>query len=93
MWGILNVPTSSHVPSDETYVGPRAFSEPETRAVRDLIARDRFSGAITYHSYSQLILYPWGYTEKPIPDSHDRELMIQLAADMQALIGDVHGVV
>jgi hypothetical protein len=32
MWGILNVPTSSHVPSDETYVGPRAFSEPETQA-------------------------------------------------------------
>ena len=93
MWGILNVPTSSHVPSDETYVGPRAFSEPETRAVRDLIACDRFSGVITYHSYSQLILYPWGYTEKPISDNHDRELMVQLAGDMQALIGDVHGVV
>jgi hypothetical protein len=91
--GNLNVPTSSHVPSDGTYVGPRAFSEPETRAIRDLIARDRFSGVITYHSYSQLILYPWGYTEKPIPDSQDRELMIQLAADMQALIGNVHGVV
>jgi carboxypeptidase T len=93
MWGILNVPTSSHVPSDETYVGPRAFSEPETQAVRDLIARERFLGVITYHSYSQLILYPWGYTENPVPDSHDRELMIQLAADMQALIQEVHGVV
>ena len=65
MWGILDVPTSSHVPSDETYVGPRAFSEPETQAVRDLVGCERFAGVITYHSYSQLILYPWGYTEKP----------------------------
>ena len=48
---------------------------------------------ITYHSYSQLILYPWGYTEKPIPDREDRELMIQLATEMQALIEDVHGAV
>jgi carboxypeptidase T len=93
MWGILNIPTSSHVPSDETYVGPRAFSEPETRAVRDLTATEHFAGVITYHSYSQLILYPWGYTDKPIPDARDRELMIGLAAEMQRLIGDVHGVV
>src|SRR5262249_57669375 len=41
MWGTLNVSTSSHVPSDETYVGPRAFSEPETPAVRDLIRQER----------------------------------------------------
>jgi carboxypeptidase T len=93
MWGILNIPTSSHVPSDETYVGPRAFSEPETKAVRDLVACERFAGVITYHSYSQLILYPWGYTERPVPDAADREWMIGLAAEMQALIQGVHGVV
>ena len=45
MWGTLNVSTSSHVPSDETYVGPHAFSEPETRTVRDLIARELFRGS------------------------------------------------
>jgi len=93
MWGVLDVPTSSHVPSDETYVGPRAFSEPETQAVRNLVAREHFSGVITYHSYSQLILYPWGYTERPVPDSHDRELMTGLAGEMQALIRGVHGTV
>jgi carboxypeptidase T len=93
MWGTLNVPTSSHVPSDETYVGPRAFSEPETQAVRDLVACERFVGVITYHSYSQLILYPWGYTERPVPDDTDRELMIGMAEEMQGLIQGVHGVV
>ena len=93
MWGTLNVPTSSHVPSDETYVGPRAFSEPETQAVRDLVACERFAGVVTYHSYSQLILYPWGYTERPVPDERDLELMVDLATEMQALIRGVHGVV
>ncbi len=91
MWGTLNVNTSSHVPSDETYVGPRAFSEPETRAMRDLIACERFRGVITYHSYSQLILYPWGYTNQPIHDANDREQMEELARRMQQLIRAVHG--
>jgi carboxypeptidase T len=91
MWGTLNINTSSHVPSDETYVGPRAFSEPETRAVRNLIATELFRGVITYHSYSQLILYPWGYTSEPIPDASDLSTMTKLAERMQQLIGEVHG--
>jgi len=90
MWGTLDIPTSSHVPSDDTYVGPRAFSEPETRAVRDLMGRELFRGVITYHSYSQLILYPWGFTESPIyPEDVDRT--VQLAHRMQEQIQDVHG--
>ena len=91
MWGTLNVSTSSHVPSDETYVGPRAFSEPETRAVRDVIARELFRAVITYHSYSQLILYPWGYTDDPIVDVGDRTRMADLATTMHTLIKGVHG--
>jgi carboxypeptidase T len=92
MWGSLNVNTSSHVPSDETYVGPCAFSEPETRAVRDLIGRELFSAIITYHSYSQLILYPWGYTNSPITIGADRTNMKALADQMQVDIAGVHGV-
>jgi carboxypeptidase T len=91
MWGTLNVSTSSHVPSDDTYVGPRAFSEPETRAVRDLVGRELFRGVITYHSFSQLILYPWGYTDRAIVDVDDRTRIVQLAGRMQTLIGGVHG--
>ena len=84
MWGVLNVNTSSHVPSDETYVGPRAFSEPETRAVRDLVARELFGGVLTYHSYSQLILYPWGYTSRPVEDETDLGTMRGLTEEMAA---------
>lgn len=90
MWGTLNINTSSHVPSDDTYVGPHAFSEPETRAVRDLIARELFRGILTYHSYSQLILYPWGYTSRPIADPVNHDNLVSLAERMQTLIRDVH---
>jgi carboxypeptidase T len=91
MWGVLDVPTSSHVPSDETYVGPRAFSEPETRAVRDLVARENFAGLITYHSFSQLVLYPWGYTSDNIADPVDFHVMNAIAQQMCNSILGVHG--
>ncbi len=91
MWGTLNANTSSHVPADETYVGPRAFSEPEVRAVRDLVAREHLGGVLTYHSYSQLLLYPWGYTTKRIQDQADFGDMRGLAEEMERLIGKVHG--
>ena len=91
MWGTLDVSTSSHVPSDETYVGPRAFSEPEVRAVRNLMAREEFGGVLTYHSYSQLILYPWGYTSEPVEDEADLREMRGLTEEMERLIRSVHG--
>jgi carboxypeptidase T len=93
MWGTLDVNTSSHVPRDETYVGPRAFSEPETQAVRNVVARELFRGVITYHSFSQLILYPWGYTDKPAPDAFAELKMAQVAKRMAQLIQGVHGTV
>ena len=91
MWGTLDISTSSRVPSDETYIGPRAFSEPEVRAVRDLVARERFGGVLSYHSYSQLILFPWGYTVEPIEDEADHSEMRGLAELMERLIREVHG--
>jgi carboxypeptidase T len=91
MWGTLNINTSSHVPTDETYVGPRAFSEPEVRAVRDLVARELFGGVLSYHSYSQLLLYPWGYTTKRLRDEVDFRDVRDLAEEMERLIRKVHG--
>ncbi len=46
----------------DTYRGPEAFSEPETQAVRDLALREKFQSALSFHSYSELVLWPWGYT-------------------------------
>ncbi len=91
MWGTLDISTSSHVPSDETYVGPRAFSEPEVRAVRNLVARQLFDGVLSYHSYSQLVLFPWGYTSEAIEDEADHAELRTLAERMETLIRGVHG--
>ena len=53
---------------DDTYRGPSAFSEPETRAVRDFVQGLHNPRALlSYHSYSELFLRPWGYTNADPP--------------------------
>lgn len=44
----------------QTYRGASAGSEPETQALMGLIAKVRPVFDISYHSYSQLVLYPMG---------------------------------
>jgi carboxypeptidase T len=46
----------------ETYRGLHAFSEPESAALRDLVKREQFALHIDFHTYGQLVLYPWSYT-------------------------------
>jgi murein tripeptide amidase MpaA len=54
---------NSTIPSDLTYRGPSAFSEPETQVIRDWTNSLPNLGAfMDLHSYSQLILAPQGYT-------------------------------
>lgn len=65
-WGMGGASPS---PDSDTYRGPEAFSEPEVRAVRDLGIRESFVSAISYHSYSELVLWPWGFTYDPAPDA------------------------
>jgi murein tripeptide amidase MpaA len=45
---------------DDTYHGPQAFSEPETRNVAWLVDRYPTRFLTDVHSFSELILYPWG---------------------------------
>ena len=45
-----------------------AFSEPEIAAVRDFCENHEFTYALNYHTYSNLLLYPWGWTEEPCED-------------------------
>ncbi|MFZ5981119.1 MAG: M14 family zinc carboxypeptidase, partial [Candidatus Zixiibacteriota bacterium] len=60
---------SSPYPSSETYRGTAAFSEPETQNIRDFIIAHNFIITIYYHSYSNLVLYPWGYDASPTLDN------------------------
>jgi len=67
MWGMDNNGSSPN-PSSETYRGPDAFSEPETQNIKQFVEDHEFMIALNYHSYSNLLLYPWGFTEDPCPD-------------------------
>lgn len=60
---------SSPNPGSVTYRGTGPFSEPETQMQRDFIMSREFVITITYHSYSNLIIWPWGYDYFITPDN------------------------
>ncbi|MEU7929791.1 M14 family zinc carboxypeptidase [Micromonospora sp. NPDC049801] len=65
-WGCCG--GSSGTTSSETYRGPSAFSAPETQALRNFVNSRVVGGVqqikanIDFHTYSQLVLWPYGYT-------------------------------
>jgi len=73
--------------SSPNYRGTHPFSEPETQAIGDLVLRSEFRTFLSYHSYAQLVIYPWGYTTLETPDHC---LLSGMAQDMAALIGAVN---
>lgn len=65
-WGGTGASTSQ---SNETYRGTAAFSEPETKGFRDWVTpRTNIAASLDIHSYSELLLWPWGYTGTLCPD-------------------------
>jgi carboxypeptidase T len=65
-WGCCG--GSSGSPSSETYRGPTAFSAPEAQVIRDFV-NSRVVGGVQqiratmdFHTYSELVLWPYGYT-------------------------------
>ena len=60
-----------------TYMGPSAFSAPETRTMRDFLAsrvvdgRQQIRTAITFHESGRLVMWPYGYTLRERPVGHD----------------------
>ena len=65
-WGCCG--GSSGSPSSSTYRGPSAFSAPEIQVVRNFVnsrvvgGRQQIRVSIDFHTYSELILWPYGYT-------------------------------
>eukprot|EP00834_Sanchytrium_tribonematis_P001731 NODE_44_length_33449_cov_1.575742.p31 type:complete len:149 gc:universal NODE_44_length_33449_cov_1.575742:26478-26032(-) len=64
-------------------MGTSAFSEPETKAIdqyfRSLCC---VSGAIDFHSYSQLILRPYGFSKADSPNEADFKVVSQKMSDV-----------
>ncbi len=73
-WGFDNEGSSPNG-NEETYRGASAFSEPETQAEKAFIESRNFVITLSYHSFSDLFLYPWGYAEIFTPDNEIFEAM------------------
>lgn len=86
---------SSRQPCSETFAGSKAFSEPETKAVNDFLRTSpaNFKASISFHSYGQYILYPWGYDRK-VPADHLEldKIAKEAAAAIKAVDGKVYTV-
>jgi len=79
---------ASTYPGADTYCGPKAFSEPESQAVKRFIeARKNLKTHISYHSYASEILYPWGGSEDDVPDARDKAVFEKVGAEMGKLTG------
>ncbi|MFI8435077.1 M14 family metallopeptidase [Streptomyces sp. NPDC079020] len=65
-WGCCGGSSSST--SSETYRGASAESAPETKVVADFVrsrvvgGKQQITAGIDFHTYSQLVLWPFGYT-------------------------------
>uniref|UniRef100_A0A914MH58 ShKT domain-containing protein n=1 Tax=Meloidogyne incognita TaxID=6306 RepID=A0A914MH58_MELIC len=84
---------TSFFPCSEIYHGPNAFSEPESRAVRDAIMegdlKGRIPGLISMHAYSQLWIYPYSHRRHSYPS--DVEDLKAVARRAVTAIGDKFG--
>jgi carboxypeptidase T len=74
---------SSKNTSDDTYMGPSAFSEIETQAIKNYVdAHTNITILLSTHTFSKLILYPWGGTNDPINIVNDQQVHEKMAKKM-----------
>jgi carboxypeptidase T len=83
-------------PAAITYRGPRAFSAPETRAIRDFLAsrvvdgRQQIRAHIAFHEAGRLVMWPYGYTYTDVPGdmtSNDHVALVHIGKVMAATNG------
>uniref|UniRef100_A0A914XAY4 ShKT domain-containing protein n=1 Tax=Plectus sambesii TaxID=2011161 RepID=A0A914XAY4_9BILA len=82
---------SSTDPCSEIYQGATPFSEPETRAVRDFVSSRRGSihSFLTFHSYSQILMYPFGHERRIYPQ--DVQELRSTALDAASALRQLYG--
>lgn len=82
---------SSGTTSNDTYRGTAPFSEPETTALSNfMLANPGIRAYMDYHSFSQLILWPYGNVCSAPPPPDDAKFSF-VGNTMQQLIESVHG--
>ncbi|KAF1784926.1 Enkurin domain [Phytophthora cactorum] len=84
---------SSNDPCGDDYNGPRAFSEPETQAVRSIVERNTsdFSVALNYHSYGKYFNLPFACQAEGQPTEPNNSMFMALAREMAHFNGFNYG--
>ncbi|KAJ8002732.1 hypothetical protein DPEC_G00162000 [Dallia pectoralis] len=82
-------PGASASPCSETYRGPKAHSESEVKSIVDFVtSHGKLKSFVSIHSYSQMLLYPYGYTTTPCKDQNELHNLAQKAiTDLASLYG------
>lgn len=75
-WGNAHRDNEDVDRESEEYNGKSGFSEPETRALRDLVLAERPDLWLSIHSGAYLLGTPWGYTSHR--KSKNSEVMVEL---------------
>lgn len=84
-WG--DVGASSN-PASDTYHGPNPFSEPESQAVKNFIEKHlNISVLVSYHTFSELILWPWGHVDEELPNKKDLAVFKTMGNAMAKMTG------
>ncbi|XP_034056433.1 carboxypeptidase A5 [Gymnodraco acuticeps] len=80
---------ASGSPCAETYRGPKANSESEVKSIVDFVkSHGNFKAFISLHAYSQMLLYPYGYTKTPCKDDTELHSLAKKAVtDLASLYG------
>ncbi|NNJ06752.1 zinc carboxypeptidase [Streptomyces sp. PKU-MA01144] len=87
---------SSGSPSSDTYRGKSAESAPEVKVVADFVrsrvvgGKQQITAGIDFHTYSELILWPYGYTKSdtaPGMTQDDRDAFATVGQKMAASNG------
>jgi carboxypeptidase T len=68
-WGSVFEGAATHDPSQEVFCGSGPFSEYETQAIHNMFINNDISAAISWHTFGELVLWPWGYTTAGTPDT------------------------
>lgn len=71
LWGVTQGSTSCD-PCSAVYVGSAPFSEPESRNVKHLLDTERIDCFADVHSFSELVLHPWGHAPTQTVDPTQR---------------------
>ncbi|MDH3231030.1 MAG: M14 family zinc carboxypeptidase [Alphaproteobacteria bacterium] len=85
-WGYDDEGSSPALP-DAAFRGTAPESEPETRAQADFVRAHDFKFVVSYHTYGNLILYPWGWQVKT-PSLDDAIFVAQAGTDSSPAIYD-----